>query len=50
MRKISKCSNFKENWYVGFFPQEECDDDKSHLKMVSYLFTGTHVLVYVMYQ
>jgi hypothetical protein len=50
MRKISKCSNFKENWYVGFFPHEECDGDKSHLKMVSYLFTGTHVLVYVMYQ
>ena len=21
MRKISKCSNFNKNWYVGFFPQ-----------------------------
>jgi hypothetical protein len=32
MRKISKCSNFNENlykMYVGFFPHEECDDDKS---------------------
>ena len=37
MRKISKCSNFNENWYVGFFPHEECDSDKSDLKMVSYL-------------
>ena len=37
MRKISKCSNFNENWYVGFFPHEECDSDKSHLKMASYL-------------
>ena len=27
MRKISKCSNFSENWYVGFFPHEECDSD-----------------------
>ena len=34
MRKISKCSNFNENWYVGY---EECDSDKSNLKMVSYL-------------
>jgi hypothetical protein len=37
MRKISKCSNFSENWYVGFFPHEECDSDKSDLKMGSYL-------------
>jgi hypothetical protein len=44
MCKISKCSNFNENWYVGFFPHEECDSDKSDF------FTGTHVLVYVMYQ
>jgi hypothetical protein len=50
MRKISKCSNFNENWYVGIFPYEECDSDKSNLKMVSYFFTGTHVLVNVMYQ
>jgi hypothetical protein len=41
--QISKCSNFNENWYVGFFPHEECDGDKSDLKMVSYFFTGTHV-------
>ena len=50
MRKLSKCSNFNENWYEGFFPHEECDSDKSDLKMASYFFTGTHVLVYVMYQ
>ena len=25
MRKISKCYNFNENWYVGFFPHEECE-------------------------
>ena len=50
MRKISKCTNFNENWYVGFFPHEECDSDKSDLKMMSYFFTGRHVLVYVMYQ
>ena len=37
MRKISKCSNFNENWYVGFFPHEECDSDKSDLKMANYL-------------
>jgi hypothetical protein len=37
MRKISKCSNFNENWYVGFFPHEECDSDKSDFKMASYL-------------
>jgi hypothetical protein len=37
MHKISKCSNFNENWYVGFFPREECDSDKSDLKMASYL-------------
>ena len=37
MRKISKCSNFNENWYVEFFPHEECDSDKSDLKMASYL-------------
>ena len=37
MRKISKCSNFNENLYVGFFPHEECDSDKRDLKMVSYL-------------
>ena len=37
MRKISKCYNFNENWYVGFFPHEECDSDKSDLKMASYL-------------
>jgi hypothetical protein len=40
MCKISKCSNFNENlykMYVGFFPHEECDDDKSDLKMASYL-------------
>jgi hypothetical protein len=47
MRKISKCSNFNENWYVGFFPHEECDSDKSDLKMVSYFFTGT-LWVYLM--
>jgi hypothetical protein len=35
MRKISKCSNFSENWYVGFSPHEECDSDKSDL-MASY--------------
>jgi hypothetical protein len=50
MRKISKCSNFNENWYIGFFPHEECDGDKNDLKIASYFFTGTHVLVYVMYQ
>ena len=38
MRKISKCSNFNENCYVGFFfTHEECDSDKSDLKMASYL-------------
>jgi hypothetical protein len=37
MHKISKCSNFNENWYVRFFPREECDSDKSDLKMASYL-------------
>jgi hypothetical protein len=37
MREISKCSNFNENWYVGFFPHEECDSDKSDLKMACYL-------------
>ena len=37
MSKISKCSNFNENWFVGFFPHEECDSDKSDLKMASYL-------------
>ena len=47
---ISKCSNFNENWYIGFFPHEECDGDKNDLKIASYFFTGTHVLVYVMYQ
>jgi hypothetical protein len=50
MCKISKCSNFNENLYVGFFPHEECDSGKSNLKMASYFFTGTRVLVYVMYQ
>jgi hypothetical protein len=49
MRKISKCSNFNKNWYVRFFLNGECDGDKSDLKMASYFFTGTHVLVYVMY-
>ena len=29
MCKILKCTNFNENWYVGFFPHEECDSDKS---------------------
>ena len=48
--KISKCSNFNENLYVGLFPHEECDSGKSNLKMASYFFTGTRVLVYVMYQ
>jgi hypothetical protein len=38
MRKISKCSNFSENWYVRFFPHEECDSDKSDLKMASYTY------------
>ena len=37
MHKISKCSNFNENWYVGFFPHKEFDIDKSDLKMASYL-------------
>jgi hypothetical protein len=37
MLKISKCSNINENWYVGFFPHEKCDSDKSDLKMASYL-------------
>ena len=37
MCKISKCSNFNENWYVGFFPHEKCDNDKSDLKMATYL-------------
>jgi hypothetical protein len=37
MRKISKCSNFNENWYVGFSLHEECDSDKSDLKMASYM-------------
>ena len=37
MRKILKCSNFNENCYVGFFPHEEYDSDKSDLKMASYL-------------
>jgi hypothetical protein len=37
MRKISKCSNFTENWYEGVFPHEECDSDKRDLKMASYL-------------
>ena len=37
MCKILKCSNFNENWYEGFFPHEECDSDKSDLKMASYL-------------
>jgi hypothetical protein len=37
MRNISKCSNFNENWYVGFFPHEECNSDKNDLKMASYL-------------
>jgi hypothetical protein len=37
MRNISKCSNFNKNWYVGIFPHEECDSDKSDLKMPSYL-------------
>jgi hypothetical protein len=50
MCKISKCFNFNENLYVGFFPHEECDSGKSNLKMASYFFTGTRVLVYVMYQ
>jgi hypothetical protein len=41
MRKISKYSNFNENWYVGFFPHEECDSDKSDLniKMLYRLWT-----------
>jgi hypothetical protein len=37
VRKISKCSNFNENWYVGLSPHEECDSDKSDLKMATYL-------------
>ena len=37
MCKISKCTNFNENWYVGFFPHEECNSDKSDLEMASYL-------------
>ena len=37
INKISKCSNFNKNWYVGFFLHEECDSDKSDLKMASYL-------------
>jgi hypothetical protein len=37
MHKISKCSNFNENWYVGFFPHEKCDIDKGDLEMASYL-------------
>jgi hypothetical protein len=37
MRKISKCFNFNENWYIGFFPHEECDSDTSDLEMASYL-------------
>ena len=37
MRKISKYSNFNENSYVRIFPHEECDSDKSNLKMMSYL-------------
>ena len=28
MFKISKCYNFNENWYVGFFPHEECEWQK----------------------
>ena len=45
MCKISKCSNFNENWYVGFFPQWQKRFENGEL-----FFTGTHVLVYVMYQ
>jgi hypothetical protein len=41
MHKISKCSNFNENGYVGFFPHEECDSDKSNLKIASYFCNGT---------
>jgi hypothetical protein len=37
MHKILKCSKFVKNWSVGFFQHEECDSDKSDLKMVSYL-------------
>ena len=37
MRKVSKCSNINENWYLEFFPHEECDSDKSDLEMASYL-------------
>ena len=49
MRKILKCSNFNEAWYVGFFPHEECDSDKSDLKMASYFFTGTHGTEFVFF-
>ena len=40
MRKISKCSNFNENWYVRFFPHEECDSDKAFFCITFFIYNS----------
>jgi hypothetical protein len=37
MFKISKCYNFNENWYVGFFPHEEYEWQKQFENGVIFL-------------